>query len=76
MYYVPDGTRLCGFYECSECHSRFLSLMTAPSMICPACGRAVDYEIGPDEEMDFLTETFAARRREHGNDCGISGMER
>jgi hypothetical protein len=25
---------------------------------------------------DFLTETFAARRREHGNDCGISGMER
>ena len=44
MYYVPDGTRLCGFYECSECHSRFLSLMTAPSMICPACGKIIEGE--------------------------------
>jgi hypothetical protein len=25
-------------------------------MICPACGRAVDYEIGPDEEMPELKE--------------------
>ena len=56
MYYVPDGTRLCCFYEGSEFHSRFLSLITAPSMICPACGRAVDYEIGPDEEMPELKE--------------------
>ena len=25
MYYVPEGTTLAGFYECSECANRFLS---------------------------------------------------
>ena len=24
MYYVPDGTAQCGYYECKECGSRFL----------------------------------------------------
>lgn len=24
MYYVPDGTEQCGYYECKECGSRFL----------------------------------------------------
>ena len=28
MYYVPDGTTKCGFYECKSCKSRFLSLQT------------------------------------------------
>ena len=28
MYYVPDGTEVCGFYECEECGNRFLSLKT------------------------------------------------
>ena len=23
MYYVPDGTEVCGFYECEECGKRF-----------------------------------------------------
>lgn len=23
MYYVPDGTEQCGYYECKECGSRF-----------------------------------------------------
>ena len=22
MYYVPDGTEVCGFYECEECGNR------------------------------------------------------
>ncbi len=26
MYYVPDGTEQCGYYECKECGSRFLDL--------------------------------------------------
>ncbi len=26
MYYVPDGTQMCGYYECEECGNRFLSL--------------------------------------------------
>ena len=25
MYYVPDGTTKCGFYECKCCRSRFMS---------------------------------------------------
>mgnify|MGYP000520833196 CR=1 FL=1 len=28
MYYVPDGTKECGFYECKKCGNRFLSLQT------------------------------------------------
>ena len=28
MYYVPDGTKECGYYECKKCGSRFLSLQT------------------------------------------------
>lgn len=51
MYYVPDGTTLCGFYECEECGTRFLSLKIVPCMVCPYCGEEVDMEIGPDEEL-------------------------
>lgn len=57
MYYVPDGTEICGFYECSECGQRFLSLQMGPTMVCPYCGEAVDMEIGPDEEMPVVKET-------------------
>ena len=28
MYYVPDGTKTCGYYECKKCGNRFLSLQT------------------------------------------------
>ena len=51
MYYVPDGTELCGFYECEECGNRFLSLKIGPKLVCPYCGEEPDMEIGPDEEM-------------------------
>ena len=27
MYYVPDGTKTCGYYECKKCGNRFLSRM-------------------------------------------------
>ncbi|MDD3340274.1 MAG: FYDLN acid domain-containing protein [Lachnospiraceae bacterium] len=57
MYYVPDGTEICGFYECSECGQRFLSLQMGPTMVCPYCGETVDMEIGPDEEMPVVKET-------------------
>lgn len=33
MYYVPDGTELCGYYECEECGNRFLSLATDPKIV-------------------------------------------
>lgn len=51
MYFVPDGTDRCGFYECKDCGSRFLSLKIGPMLMCPYCGEEVDMEIGPDEEM-------------------------
>lgn len=51
MNFVPDGTMLCGFYECKECDMRFLDLKIIPKMLCPYCGKAVDMEIGPDETL-------------------------
>lgn len=51
MYYLPDHTKRCGFYECTECGNRFLSVKTEERLICPECERAFDPEIGPDEEM-------------------------
>lgn len=57
MYYVPDGTQMCGYYECEECGDRFLSLQIFPRIICPTCGEEVNMEIGPDEEMPEAKET-------------------
>lgn len=59
MYYVPDGTKVCGFYECEECGTRFLSQQILPRMVCPYCGDDADMEIGPDEEMPEIKETAA-----------------
>lgn len=28
MYFVPNGTKECGYYECKKCGYRFLSLQT------------------------------------------------
>lgn len=56
MYYVPDGTMICGYYECRECGERFLNLKVVPSMVCPYCGEEVDMELGPDEEMPEIKE--------------------
>ena len=57
MYYVPDGTTRCGFYECSECGERFLDVRIGPSLVCPGCGEVPDMEIGPDEAMPEVKET-------------------
>lgn len=56
MYYVPDGTTMCGFYECEDCGNRFLDLKIGPSIVCPYCGEEHDMEIGPDEEMPVAKE--------------------
>ena len=52
MYYVPDGTKECGFYECKKCGNRFLSLQTMKRIPCPDCEAEIDYEIGPDESLE------------------------
>ena len=56
MYYVPDGTKICGFYECKACGTRFLNLRIAPKLICPYCGEVPNMEIGPDDEMPTVDE--------------------
>ena len=56
MYFVPDDTKLCGYYECQECGERFLDIRVMPSMVCPYCGEEVDMEIGPDEELPEIRE--------------------
>ncbi len=56
MFYVPDGTELCGFYECSDCSNRFLSLTVGPAIVCPYCGEEPDMELGPDDEVPTVVE--------------------
>lgn len=56
MYYVPDGTTMCGFYECEKCGERFLSLTIGPRIVCKYCGEVPDMEIGPDDEMPVVEE--------------------
>ncbi|MBQ7924710.1 MAG: FYDLN acid domain-containing protein [Lachnospiraceae bacterium] len=56
MYFVPDGTQVCGYYECEDCEMRFLDLRIAPRIVCPYCGEEVDMEIGPDDEMPQVEE--------------------
>ena len=57
MYYVPDGTTRAGFYECGSCDMKFLDLKTEPEIECPFCGKDLDWEIGPDEDMEVLSKT-------------------
>lgn len=59
MYYVPDGTERCGYYECMSCGSRFLATETADVTYCPYCEADSDPEVGPDE---IMTEPEAAAR--------------
>ena len=51
MYYVPEGTTRCGYYECESCGEKFLSLQTMEHINCPYCEAEFDPEIGPDEAM-------------------------
>ena len=31
MYFVPDDTQFCGYYECQECGERFLDVKVETS---------------------------------------------
>ena len=57
MYFVPDGTKRCGLYECSNCYMRFLALETEPKILCPYCEGEADMELGPDEVLPEEPET-------------------
>ena len=59
MHFVPNGTQVCGLYECEKegCWSRFLDTRVRPSLPCPFCGKVVDMEIGPDDPMPTEEES-------------------
>lgn len=56
MFYVPDGTKTAGYYECNNCQERFLDVRIAPKLVCPYCGQEPDMEIGPDDPMPEVHE--------------------
>lgn len=68
MYYVPDGTERCGYYECQDCKQRFLDVRIAPTLVCPYCGEEPDMEIGPGEEMPEVRETAKLVQMIEGED--------
>ncbi len=56
MYFVPDETERCGYYECEGCGTRFLDVRIAPRIVCPYCGEEPDMEVGPDDPMPETKE--------------------
>ena len=68
MYYVPDGTDKCGFYECTRCQARFLDVRIVPKMVCPECGEEPDMEIGPGEPMPEAEENAVLQKILEGED--------
>ena len=68
MYYVPDGTKQCGYYECKKCGNRFLSLQTMTRIPCPDCASEIDYEIGPGETLADVTDTAVLLQKIEGEE--------
>lgn len=68
MYYVPDGTKRCGYYECDDCRQRFLDVRIAPAIVCPYCREEPDMEIGPDEEPPEIRESAKLLEMIEGED--------
>ena len=68
MYYVPDGTLRCGFYECAECGNRFLDIRISPTLVCPYCGEELDMEIGPNDDMPEIKESAKLLQTLEGED--------
>ena len=73
MYYVPDGTKECGYYECKKCGNRFLSMQTMKRIPCPDCEAEIDYEIGPDESLEDVLDTAELIQKIEGEDAGEIG---
>lgn len=68
MYYVPDVTKTCGYYECKKCGNRFLSLQTMEKIPCPDCEAEVDYEIGPGESLEDVLDTAVLLQKIEGEE--------
>ena len=72
MYYVPDGTKTCGYYECKKCGNRFLSLQTMEKIPCPDCEAEVDYEIGPGESLEDVLQKIEGEEEVEKMDALLS----
>ena len=57
MYYVPEGTKKCGYYQCERCGDKFLSLQTMNMIDCVYFAEEIDMEMGPDEDMTEVKDT-------------------
>lgn len=68
MYFVPDETERCGYYECESCGTRFLDVRIAPRIVCPYCGEEPDMEVGPDDPMPETREDAVLVRVVEGED--------
>ena len=68
MYYVPEGTKTCGYYECKKCGNRFLSLQTMGRIPCPDCAAEINYEISPDETMEDVADTAVLLEKIEGEE--------
>ena len=75
MYYVPDGTKTCGYYECKKCGNRFLSLQTMEKIPCPDCEAEVDYEIGPGESLEDVLDTAVLLQKIEGEEEILTGSD-
>ena len=68
MYFVPDGTKKCGYYRCRACGMGFLDLMIRPALPCPYCAEEPDPEIGPGEEQPVPEETAVLEQEVSGEE--------
>ena len=54
MYYVPEGTKKCGYYQCERCGVKFLSLQTMNTIDCTYCAEEIDMDMGPGEDVEKM----------------------
>ena len=57
MYFLPDGTKRCGLYECEICSARLLSVDIVPAVFCTFCAGEIDREVGPDECVEQVLDS-------------------
>mgnify|MGYP007045829510 CR=1 FL=1 len=49
-----------------KCGNRFLSLQMMEKIPCPDCEAEIDYEIGPDENMEDILDTAQLLQKNRG----------
>lgn len=69
MYYVPDGTKECGYYEWQEMRKPFPVITNDEAYSMPRdCEQEIDYEIGPDESLEDVLDTAELLQKIEGEE--------